>query len=391
MSIESNELSAIWDKVWKYSHYADHNLRIARAKKKINVLLKNGLLLKSGMKVLDAGCGDGSVLFLLAKEFEVLPFGIDVSKEVIKRARSFFQKNGIKSEIKHADTRSIPFPSNYFDLVLSWGVIEHFNNHDLAIDEFHRVLKPQGTLILIQPHRFSFGPLQRLWLQLLGRWKYGLQIEFSGKFLEKLLAQKGFTNIEYFVTPPFPDIKSVYIADSIMHKLWNGWGYYIYLIANKHKDSVIQRTVVLIKPDAFANNLVDHIIIMIESLGDVNILRKEVFKPTKEEVETHHNKDLFNSLGEPLLREKIVEYWLSGPMMKILIEGKNAIDRIHDLVGDTDPKTSPAGTIRSLSRDSIKQADQEGRAVRNLAHAPRSEEETKRDLSIWFNNGQFIV
>lgn len=387
MSIESNKLSAIWDKVWKYSHYADHKIRIERAKKKIAILLKNGLSLKSGMRVLDAGCGDGSMLFLLAKEFEILLVGIDVSEEAIKMAQSFSKKNEVTAEFKCADTRSIPFPSNYFDLVLSWGVIEHFNNYDLAIDEFYRVLKPQGTLNLIQPHGFSFGPMQRVWLQLLGRWESGFQIEFSGKFLKKMLAQKRFTNIEYFVMPPFPDMKFVYYADSIIHSFWKGWGHYLYLTASKHEYSVIQRTVVLIKPDAFADNLVDRIITMVESLDNVNILRKEMFKPTKKEVETHHNEDIFNSLGEPLLREKIVEYWLSGPMIKILIEGKNVIERVHDLVGNTDPRTSPASTIRSLSKDSVEQADQESRAVRNLAHAPRSEEEAKRDLSIWFKNG----
>ncbi|MBI2278704.1 MAG: methyltransferase domain-containing protein [Candidatus Brennerbacteria bacterium] len=386
MSIESNELSAIWDKVWKESHYADHRLRIERAKNKISILLKKGLSLKPGMRVLDAGCGDGSTLFLLEKEFGIFPVGIDVSEEAIKRARFFSEKNAVSSEFKRADTRSLPFPSNYFDLILSWGVIEHFNNYDLAIDEFHRILKPQGTLNLIQPHRFSFGPIQRVLLQLLGRWESGFQIEFSGKFLKKLLTQKGFTNIEYFVTPPFPDMKSVYYTDLILHTLWKGWGHYLYLTASKYEDNVLQKTVVLIKPDAFTSNLVDHIIKMIESLHNVNILRKEVFKPTKEEVEAHHNKDLFNSLGEPLLREKIVEYWLSGPMIKILIEGKDIIDRVHDLVGNTDPKTSPNSTIRSLSKDSVERADQENRAVRNLAHAPRSEEEAKRDLSIWFKN-----
>ena len=119
-----------------------------------------------------------------------------------------------------------------------------------------------------------------------------------------MLTQKGFTNIEYFVTPPFVDIKSIYYADSIIHKLWKGWGHYLHLMAHKRQDDATQRTVMLIKPDAFANNIVNRIIKMIESLDDMNILRKEVFTPAKEEVETHHNKDLFNSLGEPLLREK---------------------------------------------------------------------------------------
>lgn len=387
MNIESNELSTIWNKVRKYSYYADSKLRTARARKKIDILLKNGLLLKPGMKVLDAGCGDGSTLFILAKEFGIIPYGIDVSDEAVKKSRFFFKKNNIKLEIKYNDTRSISFPSNYFDLILSWGVIEHFNNYDLAIDEFYRILKPQGILNLIQPNKLSFGPLQRLYLQLVGRWESGFQIEFSGRFLKKLLTRKRFTKIKYFATPPFSDLKSIYYADSIAHKFYREWGHYLYLTASKNEESIIQKTVILIKPDAFENHLVDRIITMIESLADTNILKKETFTPTKEEVEMHHNKDLFNSLGEPLLREKIVEYWLSGRMMKILVEGKNAIDRVRDLVGNTDPRKSHFSTIRFLSEDSIKQADRESRAVKNLVHAPRSEEEAMKDIFVWFKNG----
>ena len=385
MSIEKRELEQIWNKVWQSSNYAKHELRIVRAKIKIETLLDNGLVFKRNMKVLDAGCGDGSVLFLLTKGFGIKPYGIDVSPQAIKRAEKLFKDNGIESKFECADTRSLPFPSNYFDVVLSWGVIEHFNDYGLAIDELNRVLKQNGILNLIQPHLFSFGPLQRKWLEFTNKWESGSQIEFSGEFLRKLLTQKGFTEIKTFAKPPFSDLKAIHFMDTIVNRLWSKWGHYLYLIAKKHLGKKVEKTVILIKSDAFEKNLVNLIIQKIKSLGGINILEKKEIHPTRREVEDHHDKVLFESLGENTLREKLIEYWLSGPMMKILIEGPDAINRINDLVGSTDPRRSPEGTIRSLSQDSIETANKENRAVRNLAHSPRSKEEALRDLLIWFS------
>lgn len=383
--IKNNELANNWNKVWAGSRYSNHNLRISRSTDKIRTLTCNGVPFFKGCKVLDAGCGDATTLLLLKKKFGIDAFGIDISAEALKKAAYYSKKAGEAVRLIEADTRVIPFQSNFFDVILSWGVIEHFDNYELAITEFNRLLKPGGTLNLIQPNKLSFGGLQRKYLEFTGRWESGSQIEFSGKFLSKVLARNSFYNIRYFAVPASPDMGFVHRTDCLINNVFKNWGHYLFVLADKgHEITTYQRTMVLIKPDAFDNGLVSSILSRIESLGDLTILRKERFMAQREKVELHHSAHLFKSLGETSLREKLIEYWLSGPMMKVLIEGQNAIDRVHDLVGNTDPRESPPYTIRALSPDSVERADKEGRAVKNLIHAPRSKKEAIRDLGIWF-------
>lgn len=381
---KNDELANSWDKVWLGSNYGNHELRVQRSISKIETLIHRDVKFFKGCKVLDAGCGDGTTLLLLKKRFGIEAFGIDVSKQALKRASNLAAQEGVEIQLLEADIRLIPYPSNFFDFILSWGVIEHFNNYGLAIEEFYRVLKHGGTLNLIQPNKLSFGGLQRKYLELTGKWESGGQIEFSGKFLEKLLIRKCFKNISYFAEPAFSDMRFVHYADLFINKLYKIWGHYLYVLASKNKESSVQRSIILIKPDAFQEGLVDEIFLRIQSIGDLSILKKEKFWATREKIEFHHSAHLFKTLGQSLLREKIIKYWLSGPMMRILVEGRDAIDRIHNLVGMTDPAKSPTNTLRYLSHDSLERADHEARAVRNLIHAPRSESEANRDISIWF-------
>ena len=387
MPLESTDLKRHWNNVWSSSYYASHRKRLERSQNKLNVLFDKGeLKIYKGMKVLDAGCGDGSTLSLLRKQFDVESFGIDISDKALEKALLLSKQENLNIEFKKADVRSVPYPSNYFDLILSWGVIEHFDNYELAIDEFYRTLKPGGVLNLIQPNKLSFAPLQRIWLEITGKWESGPQIEFTGRFLKNMLLKKKFKDICYFSEPPFIDFKFTYYIDSVFNSFWKDWGHYLYILGTKKVSSGIDRTILLIKPDAFEENLIEDILSMVNSLDRVVILKKEIFRPDRKDIEFHHSKSFFSSVKETALREKIIDYWLSGPMIKVLIEGENVIDRIHDLVGLTDPSQSSKVTIRHLSDDSIESAEKENRAVRNLAHAPRSKEEAQRDISIWFKD-----
>ena len=383
--IKSDPLSDNWDKVWLGSNYSNHSLRIQRSTIKIDILISHGVKFLKGLKVLDAGCGDGTTLLLLKNKFDIDAFGVDISKNALKKAAGYAKEVGENIQLIEADTRVIPYSANFFDLILSWGVIEHFNNYEMAISEFSRLLKQRGTLNLIQPNKLSLGGLQRKYLELIGKWESGSQIEFSSAFLNKILIRNGFENIRYFAVPASSDMKFVYYTDLIISKLIKGWGHYLYVLADKRYDSSVQRTMVLIKPDAFENGLVNSILTRIESMPGVTILEREKFIATKKKVELHHSEHLFKSLGASFLRESLVKYWLSGLMLKVLIEGRDVIDRVHDLVGTTDPAKSPTNTIRAMSKDSLDMADQENRAVRNLIHAPRSSIEAARDIGIWFN------
>lgn len=100
---------------------------------------------KKRLKILDAGCGTG----LLAKKMETFGdvWGVDFSEEAVK----FSKKRGIN--VKKANVTDLPFKENSFDLVVSVDVIYHKSIKDdkKALEEFYRVLKPEGILILRVP------------------------------------------------------------------------------------------------------------------------------------------------------------------------------------------------------------------------------------------------
>lgn len=94
--------------------------------------------------ILDAGCGTG----LLAKKLERFgsTWGIDVSREAVKYTKS----RGIKAKL--ASINKLPFKKNSFDLVVSIDVLYHKQVNDTkALNEFYRVLKPGGIVVVRVP------------------------------------------------------------------------------------------------------------------------------------------------------------------------------------------------------------------------------------------------
>lgn len=101
---------------------------------------------KPGMKILDVGCGNGRLLKLL-KQKEIKYFGIDNSRELIKKAREKYGKN----KFKVADALKIPYDNNSFDLAYSIAVLHIIPSQELRIkflQEIKRTLKKNSKLIL---------------------------------------------------------------------------------------------------------------------------------------------------------------------------------------------------------------------------------------------------
>jgi len=227
-----NYLSDVWNQVWSNNSKFNYaNLRLFKTVDKIKNISNAGVDFKD-KHVLDIGCGNGITLLYLRKYFDVKGVGVDISDRVIKELQENIKDTSLSFYV--GDHRNLEMiECNQFDIVLSFGVIEHFKEYSLALAEARRVLKSNGQLILIQPHLFSFGVIQGYCLRLLGKWKFGKQKDFSCFRYRSILRQTGFENIQVITKPPYPDMKVTRILDSLIKKVIPFWGHYLYLIAKK--------------------------------------------------------------------------------------------------------------------------------------------------------------
>lgn len=141
-------------------------------------------------RLLDAGCGAGRVMALLAAAGNRVT-GIDVSLRALEKARAHSSAGTVAGVLDS----SLPFADETFDTVFSSEVIEHLLDVPTALAEMRRVLRPGGRLFLSTPYH---GRLKNLAMALLGFEKHydpaGPHVRFfTAKSLSHLLEQNGFS------------------------------------------------------------------------------------------------------------------------------------------------------------------------------------------------------
>lgn len=99
-----------------------------------------------GKKVLEVGVGAGTD-HLQWKRAGADLYGVDLTQAAIDTTRARFASYGFEANVQRIDAESLPFESNSFDVVYSWGVIHHSERPDLILEEIKRILKPGGTFI----------------------------------------------------------------------------------------------------------------------------------------------------------------------------------------------------------------------------------------------------
>ncbi len=111
--------------------------------------------LGSGDRFLDAGCGTCPYFSQVEGYFHEY-YGLDLSRGMLEIAQMKYQSHPhyAKMELTVADLDCIPYPDNYFDVVLCTRVLSHMDDPERAFAEFYRVLKPGGRCFItdIHPH-----------------------------------------------------------------------------------------------------------------------------------------------------------------------------------------------------------------------------------------------
>ncbi len=96
---------------------------------------------KPGMRVLDAGCGEGNLSILMAKKGAQV-IGVDISEPNIAACKKLAEHESVQSvEFSTGDLENLDFPDNSFDLVVSSHVLEHLPDFDKGLAEMARVSK----------------------------------------------------------------------------------------------------------------------------------------------------------------------------------------------------------------------------------------------------------
>ena len=133
------------------------------------------------------------------------------------------------------------------------------------------------------------------------------------------------------------------------------------------------RTLVLIKPDAFARGLTGEIIARFESKGLRLVALKQM--TVDEDLAKRHYAE---HDGKPFFGE-LVEFITSGPLVAMVLEGDQAIVAARQVIGATNPLEAAPGSIRGDYAIAVGQ---------NMVHGSDSPESAEREIGIWFPDGQ---
>jgi len=138
---------------------------------------------------------------------------------------------------------------------------------------------------------------------------------------------------------------------------------------------VIERTFLMLKPDAIQRGLIGEILGRIEARGFKPLAMKFIRIP-KELAERHYAEHRGKSFFPGL-----IDYITSGPVLCMVWEGDNIISVLRTMMGATNPQNASPGTIRG---------DLAQQTGRNLIHGSDSAESAKREIGLFFNDYEII-
>jgi nucleoside-diphosphate kinase len=151
----------------------------------------------------------------------------------------------------------------------------------------------------------------------------------------------------------------------------------------------VERTLVVLKPDAVARGLVGRVVGRLEDAGlkivgvrmaamDDDFTRKHYF-----DLEERYGKEIYDANARAMQR---------GPVIALVIEGVEAVANVRRLVGSTYPNEAAPGTIRGdFAHQSKAYCTERDQGVANLVHASGNPAEAKQEIELWFTDAELFT
>ncbi len=130
-----------------------------------------------------------------------------------------------------------------------------------------------------------------------------------------------------------------------------------------------ERTLILVKPDAFERGLTGEVIARFERKG-LDLVALTLMQADEPLAQVHYEEHT----DKPFFGE-LVDFITKGPLVAMILEGANAINAARQVIGATDPLGADAGSIRGEFATEV---------TFNLVHGSDSPESAEREIGIWF-------
>ena len=179
----------------------------------------------------------------------------------------------------------------------------------------------------------------------------------------------------------------------------------------------IERTLIIIKPDALKRGLVGKVIETFENVG-LKLMAAKMLKPSADVIKNHYpgTTEWIREMGEKTLTsfkqsgndviktfktadpeklgqfiyERLIKYWMEGPIIVMVWQGPNAVTIARKLRGHTIPALADPGTLLAqFSFDSSPLSASLDRVVKTFVHASGSTDEAEREIKYWFPKIEF--
>lgn len=137
----------------------------------------------------------------------------------------------------------------------------------------------------------------------------------------------------------------------------------------------MERTYVMVKPDGVQRGLVSEVISRFEQRG-LKIVGLKMLQIPRELAEEHYGEHK----GKPFF-DSLVNYITSSPVVAMVLEGKNAVAAVREMMGATDPQKAAPGTIRGKFGLDI---------GRNVVHGSDSPASAEREIGLFFRPGELV-
>lgn len=198
-----NGLMPVWLKIFDLNRKVGHRNDVFRNIED-SFVIKNGEFSKNDI-VLDVGSGESIVPSFVKYEYGCDVYAIDIDQNELNKQKEYSEKLGISFHLEVQDATKLSYPNNYFDKIIAISAIEHIpgTGDIIAVNEFSRVLKPGGKLLITVPFGDKYEENEKTW------YYHGFERRYNLEAMNNRLISKDFS-VDKVMFLSSPDIGLVH-------------------------------------------------------------------------------------------------------------------------------------------------------------------------------------